>query len=123
MQELLAKIDNYHNSKKDMFDTIKIQTSEITKLNSEITDYLHILELLPLKASEINKITAQLRVTLKRRRDLKLAADLSCTLKNPNTKGAFVVSTAEELLTTYTTKLGICTEEATESYNRLMLKA
>ncbi len=117
MVELLQKIQDYHKAEKEIFNTLKNQDAKMLALNKEISDYLHILELVPLKASEIAKVTAKLRTTLKERRELKLAADLNCNINNPNSK-AYTIPTAETLLQTYVEKRDKYVEEDTESYNK-----
>ena len=117
MIELLQKIQDYHEAEKEVINALKIQGAKTIALNKEISDYIHILELVPLKASEITKVTAKLRAALKERRELKVSADLNCNLNNPNSK-AFTIPTAESLLQTYVDKRDKYVEEATESYNR-----
>ena len=117
MVEILQKIQDYHKAEKEVFNTLKSQGAQMLVLNKDISDYLHILELVPLKASEIAKVTAKLRATLKKRRELKLAADLNCNINNPNSK-AFTIPTAETLLQTYVDKRAKYVEEAIESYNK-----
>ena len=117
MKKLLQIIQKYHKAEKEVFNALKDQGAKMLELNKDITDYIHILELLPLKASEVNKVTAKLRATLKERRELKAAADLNCNINNPNLK-AFTIPTAEALLQTYKAKRAKYTEEAIESYNK-----
>ena len=117
MVELLQKIQDYHKAEKEIFSSLKSQGVKMIALNKDISDYLHILELIPLKASEIAKVTAKLRTTLKERRELKVAADLNCKINNPNSK-AFTIPTAETLLQTYVEKRAKYVEEAIESYNK-----
>lgn len=117
MNKLLQIIQDYHRAEKEVFNALKDQGAKTIALNKEISDYLHILELVPLKASEITKVTAKLRKSLKERRELKLAADLNCNINNPNSK-AFTIPTAESLLQTYVDKRDKYVEEAIESYNR-----
>ena len=117
MTKLLQKIQAYHQAEKDVLSTITEQVSQIQVLNKEISDYLHILELLPLKASQIAKVTSKLREALKERRDLKLASDLSCNINNPILK-SFKILPAETLLQTYVDKRDKYVEEAIESYNK-----
>ena len=71
MNKLLQIIQNYHEAEKEVFNALKNQGVKMISLNKEISDYLHILELVPLKASEITKVTAKLRKSLKERRELK----------------------------------------------------
>lgn len=117
MIELLKIIQAYQEAEKEVFNALKDQGAKTLALNKEISDYIHILELVPLKASEIAKVTAKLRTALKERRELKLATDLNCNINNPNSK-AFTIPTAESLLQTYIDKRDKYVEEATESYNR-----
>ena len=117
MVELLQKIQDYHKAEKEVINALKNQGVKMIALNKDISDYLHILELVPLKASEITKVTAKLRTTLKERRELKLVADLNCNINNPNSK-AFTIPTAETLLQTYAEKRDKYVEEAIESYNK-----
>lgn len=117
MIELLQKIQAYQEAEKEVFNALKDQGVKMISLNKEISDYLHILELLPLKASEITKVTAKLRAALKERRELKVSADLNCNINNPNSK-AFTIPTAESLLQTYVDKRAKYVEEATENYNK-----
>ena len=117
MIELLQIIQAYQEAEKEVFNALKDQGAKTLALNKEISDYLHILELVPLKASEITKVTAKLRTALKERRELKVSADLNCNINNPNSK-AFTIPTAESLLQTYVDKRAKYVEEATESYNR-----
>ena len=117
MKKLLQIIQNYHEAEKEVFNALKDQGVKMIALNKEISDYLHILELVPLKASEITKVTAKLRAALKDRRELKVSADLNCNLNNPNSK-TFTIPTAELLLQTYVDKRTKYVEEATENYNR-----
>ena len=117
MVELLQKIQNYHKAEEEVLNALKDQGVKMIALNKEISDYIHILELVPLKASEIAKVTAKLRATLKERRELKISADLNCNINNPTSK-AFTIPTAESLLQTYTNKKAKYVEEAIESYNK-----
>lgn len=117
MIELLKIIQAYQEAEKEVFNALKNQGAKTLALNKEISDYLHILELVPLKASEITKVTAKLRAALKERRELKVSADLNCNINNPNSK-TFTIPTAESLLQTYVDKRDKYVEEATESYNR-----
>lgn len=117
MNKLLQIIQDYHRAEKEVFNALKDQGVKMISLNKEISDYLHILELVPLKASEITKVTAKLRKSLKERRELKVSADLNCNLNNPNSK-TFTIPTAELLLQTYVDKRTKYVEEATESYNK-----
>ena len=116
MKKLLQIIQKYHKAEKEVFNTLKDQGVRMLALNKEISDYLHILELVPLKASEITKVTTKLRAALKDRRELKISADLNCNINNPTSK-AFTIPTAEVLLQTYTDKKAKYVEEAIESYN------
>lgn len=117
MKKLLQIIQKYHKVEKEVLNALKDQGDRASKLNKEISDYIHILELVPLKASEIAKVTAKLRTSLKERRELKVSADLNCNINNPALK-AFTIPTAESLLQTYTDKRAKYVEEATENYNR-----
>ena len=117
MKNLLQKIQNYHKAEKEVFNALKNAGTKALVLNKDISDYLHILELVPLKASEVAKVTAKLRATLKERRELKAAADLNCNINNPTAK-AFTIPTAETLLQTYEDKRVRYVEEAVESYNK-----
>ena len=117
MLELLQKIQDYHEAEKEVFNALKNQGVKMIALNKEISDYLHILELLPLKASEITKVTAKLRKSLKERRELKVSADLNCNINNPTSK-SFTIPAAELLLQTYVDKRAKYVEEAIESYNK-----
>ena len=117
MKKLLQTIQDYHKAEKKLFNALKDQGVKMIALNKEISDYLHILELVPLKASEIAKVTAKLRAALKDRRELKISADLNCNINNPTSK-AFIIPTAESLLQTYTDKRAKYVEEAIKSYNK-----
>ena len=117
MKDLLPVIQEYHKAEKELINVLKDQGVKMLALNKEISDYLHILELVPLKASEIAKVTAKLRVVLKERRELKMSADLNCNINNPATK-AFTIPTAESLLQTYANKRTKYVKEATENYNK-----
>lgn len=117
MKKLLQVIQKFHKAEKEVLNALKDQGDRASKLNKEISDYIHILELVPLKASEIARITAKLRVALKERRELKISADLNCIINNPTAK-AFTIPTAESLLQTYTNKRAKYVEEAIESYNK-----
>ena len=117
MNKLLQIIQAYQEAEKEVFNALKDQSARTLALNKEMSDYLHILELVPLKASEITKVTAKLRAALKERRELKVSADLNCNINNPNSK-AFTIPPAESLLQTYVDKRTKYVEEATESYNR-----
>ena len=117
MKKLLQIIQKYHKAEKEVLNALRDQGDRASKLNKEISDYIHILELVPLKASDIARVTAKLRTALKDRRELKVSADLNCNINNPATK-AFTIPTAENLLQTYTNKRAKYIEEAIENYNK-----
>ena len=50
MEELLQKIQNYHKAEKEVINALKSQGAKMSELTKDITDYIHILELLPLKS-------------------------------------------------------------------------
>ena len=63
MKKLLQIIQDYHEAEKEVFNTLKSQGAKMLALNKEISDYIHILELVPLKASEIAKVTSNIERT------------------------------------------------------------
>ena len=56
-------------------EALKKHKAELLKLNStidkQINDHYHIIELMPLNASQMSKVTKSLRALLKQRRDAK----------------------------------------------------
>ena len=117
MGNLLQALDQVHTSKLNFKQTLETEYLSFKQIESEISDCLHILELLPLNASEIAKVTAHLRDLYKQRRQLKPAIDLFTKINNTTWKGNLPSSAS--IVETYSAKILKYTDEAQISFNKL----
>ena len=117
MENLLQALDQIHTSNANLKRLLAAEKLKFTKIESEVFDCLHILELLPLNATEIAKVTAHLRRLYKQRRQLKPAIDLGCNVNNNTWKGSLPSSAS--IVEIYSAKITQYTDEAQANYNKL----
>ncbi len=93
--------------------------SEVSRIDKEVNDHYHVLELLELNAAEMVKIASSLRKLLKQRRNLKEQQILFTNFLSSNVETAkdpkLASQNAAERETKYTT-------EALRSYERIFGK-
>ncbi len=93
--------------------------SEVSRIDKEVNDHYHVLELLELNAAEMVKIASSLRKLLKQRRNLKEQQILITNFLSSNVETAkdpkLASQNAAERETKYTT-------EALRSYERIFGK-
>lgn len=94
-------------------------TNAMSNLDRQINDFYHVMELVPLNASELSIITKKLRNSLKYRRELKEQSMTICNMLSSNVES---IKSPELIESNAKNRLEKYTQEALLSYSKIFGK-